>query len=415
MGMGMLFAGALTGAGNALGSMADDAIKREDEQRKYQMAVQERRDALLYEMEMKEKFARRVEQADAQSYERAVDAGQQRGDDRRFAKFSADMAQSGYGEGMDEAQKRAIFEQHYNDKVVSDEVGGARYYEPESADKADILAEMRRGGASGAAIKTAREDYTTQLKAEQSSAEAVRKERSERAREDLRNRQLDQQWAISEANRAAAETRSSKDKPPAGYRPTASGNLEAIPGGPADQKIQGAFNADTAQLTGAIAGFDRLAGATNQLLNHPGLASITGLRGKLPNIPGGDAADAQALLETLKSQVGFGVLQDMRNSSKTGGALGSVSDAEGKRLEANLAALDKAQSLEQFQKSLGQILDYTEQAKDRMRGAFNMKHSERQPAPANAGFHKVNSLEEAMALPSGTAFIAPNGKLKVRP
>lgn len=207
MGMGMLFAGALTGAGNALGSMADDAIKREDEQRKYQMAVQERRDALLYEMEMKEKFARRVEQADAQSYERAVGAAQQAGDDRRFAKFSTDMAQSGYGEGMDDAQKRAIFEQHYNDKVVSDEAGGARYYEPESADKADILAEMRRGGASGAAIKTAREDYTAQLKAEQSSAEAVRKERSERAREDLRSRQLDQQWAISEANRGAAEER----------------------------------------------------------------------------------------------------------------------------------------------------------------------------------------------------------------
>lgn len=217
MGMGMLFAGALTGAGNALGSMADDAIKREDEQRKYQMAVQERRDALLHEMEMKEKFARRVEQADAQSYERAVGAAQQAGDDRRFAKFSTDMAQSGYGEGMDDAQKRAIFEQHYNDKVVSDEVGGARYYEPESADKADILSEMRRGGASGAAIKTAREDYTTQLKAEQASADAVRKERSERAREDLRSRQLDQQWAISEARLAAQQgNRDAREMPKPG-------------------------------------------------------------------------------------------------------------------------------------------------------------------------------------------------------
>lgn len=171
-----------------------------------------------------------------------------------------------------------------------------------------------------------------------------------------------------------AQTYAEQGKPPAGYRKTAGGNLEAIPGGPADLKLQGTFNQDTAALTGSVSGFDRLATAANEVLNHPGLAGITGLRGKIPNMPGTDAANAEALLATLKSQVGFGVLQDMRNNSKTGGALGSVSDAEGKRLEANLAALDKAQSLDQYKTQLKKIIDYADQAKSRLRESFNLRH-----------------------------------------
>lgn len=170
-------------------------------------------------------------------------------------------------------------------------------------------------------------------------------------------------------------------KTPPGYRRTVDGNLEAIPGGPADQKLQGQFNQDTSILQNSNAGFDRLATSANQLLNHPGIAGITGVRGKLPDVPGTDAADARALLNTLKSQVGFSVLQEMRNNSKTGGALGNVSDAEGKRLENNLAALDTAQSLDQFKRQLQEIIDYANGAKDRLREAFNMKHKGGQPMP----------------------------------
>lgn len=162
--------------------------------------------------------------------------------------------------------------------------------------------------------------------------------------------------------------------PPPGYRATANGNLEAIPGGPADTKLQGVLNQDTAQLQGSMSSFDRLEQAANETLNHPGLAGITGIRGAIPNIPGTAAADAQAKLNTLKSQVGFGVLQDMRNNSKTGGALGSVSDAEGKRLEANLASLENTQSEKQLKDNLKGIIKYAEEAKDRLRAAYNLKH-----------------------------------------
>lgn len=146
---------------------------------------------------------------------------------------------------------------------------------------------------------------------------------------------------------------------------------------PGDVKLQGAFNQDTAALQGATNAMDRLGQAANDAMQHPGLKGITGLRGAIPNIPGTNAADAQAKLNTLKSQVAFGVLQEMRNNSKTGGALGSVSDAEGKRLEANLAALENAQSYEQMRESLGKIIEYTEGAKQRLRNAYNMKHGDK--------------------------------------
>lgn len=173
-----------------------------------------------------------------------------------------------------------------------------------------------------------------------------------------------------------------------------------------------------ASLQNMEANLDRLAASANEVLNHPGLGGITGIRGKIPNIPGTDAANAAAKLETLKSQIGFGVLQDMRNSSKTGGALGAVSDAEGKRLESNLAALDTAQSTEEFKKSLQQIIDYAQGAKDRARAAYESQYGNGEPvagfsvptgapaAPKEDG-HKLKSNGKVIAISKGGQWVAP--------
>jgi hypothetical protein len=214
-----------------------------------------------------------------------------------------------------------------------------------------------------------------------------------------------------------------KARVPTGFRNTPDGNMEPIPGGPADQKVTAAFRDDTTQLAGSTDGLNRLAVVANTVLNHPGLSGIVGLQGKIPNFPGGDAADAAAQLETLKSQIGFGVLQAMRDASKTGGALGAVSDAEGKRLEANLAALSPTQSLDQFKASLTQVIDYAEGAKGRLRDAFNLKHGSRgTPAsdgrapPASDGRPpRISTPEELAPLPSGTLFQAPDGSLRRKP
>jgi hypothetical protein len=179
------------------------------------------------------------------------------------------------------------------------------------------------------------------------------------------------------------------EKAPPGYRNLSNGTMEAVPGGPADFKRDQAYVADTAALSSSSSDLDRLAQTAQDLKDHPGLKGITGLKGALPNVPGGKAADAQAKLDTLKSQVGFGVLQNMRNQSKTGGALGSVSDAEEKLLSNNLAALDKAQSYEEYQKQLGKIIDYTTDAKKRLNDAYSQKYQQRQQSTQGWSFEKV--------------------------
>jgi hypothetical protein len=92
-----------------------------------------------------------------------------------------------------------------------------------------------------------------------------------------------------------------------------------------------------------------------RLRTHKGLPRVTGVMGVLPSIPGGEAADAQAILENLKSQTSLGKLQAMRDASATGGALGNVSNYEIKTLENSLAALSQTQSTKQFKEQLGVI------------------------------------------------------------
>lgn len=188
--------------------------------------------------------------------------------------------------------------------------------------------------------------------------------------------------------------------------------LIAVKGGPADLKIAGMLNQDTQTLASGIASMDRLSTATNEILNHPGLPGVTGLRGAIPNIPGTDAANAAALLTTLKSQVSFGVLQDMRNNSKTGGALGAVSDKEISFLQSNLAALEKAQSLDQFKTQLGNIIKYTEGAKDRMRGAYNLKHGPDSTNPVRS-IDNPDAAGASSALP-GTAPASTGWSIKAK-
>ena len=64
-----------------------------------------------------------------------------------------------------------------------------------------------------------------------------------------------------------------------------------------------------------------------------------------------------AQLETLKANVFTSQLQAMRNASKTGGAVGNVSDREGDRFANALGALSMSQSPENVQKQLTILID----------------------------------------------------------
>lgn len=272
----------------------------------------------------------------------------------------------------------------------TDDPGKLLDVQQRSLDRQDATA--ARSEAAGARSDASKEALAARVEAQKANATMLHEFRmsrlqtdADRAAETARhNRVLEGLTASLRATQAQG------GKPPSGYRTTADGNLEAIPGGPADLKLQGQFNQDTSTLNTTTANMDRLATAANEVMNHPGLEGITGLRGAIPNIPGSAAANAQAKLDTLKAQVGFGVLQELRNASKTGGALGQITEKEHVLLQNALAALQNSQDANQMRESLQKVIEYTSGAKERLRNAYNMKHSDKpNAAPTTGGWAVV--------------------------
>lgn len=228
-------------------------------------------------------------------------------------------------------------------------------------------------------------------------------QRNALAREALGMKERMGQNSLMARERALTARGGAREKAPAGYRMLPNGNMEAIPGGPADTKAEGMFNQDLSTLRQGESSLDRLGGAASALMKHEGLKGITGLRGAIPNMPGSSAADAAAKLQTLKAQIGFSVLQEMRNASKTGGALGAVTERELGFLQNALDALDQAQSMEQFTESLGAIKNWSEEGKGRLQEAFNVKHRKRvgTESPQAASGPRVGTVEDGYRFKGG--------------
>lgn len=82
----------------------------------------------------------------------------------------------------------------------------------------------------------------------------------------------------------------------------------------------------------------------------------TGLLGSATSIiPGTPAHDLYQTLQTIRANVGFDRLQQMRDASPTGGALGAVNQSEMGLLTSALGALEQSQSKEQFQSNLDRL------------------------------------------------------------
>lgn len=122
--------------------------------------------------------------------------------------------------------------------------------------------------------------------------------------------------------------------------------------GAADQKLTLAKPQAKLRVEAMTQNLDRLDTAMTALDKDPGLSNITGtVMGRTPNLTN-KATGAQAQLNSIKSQIFVDALQAMREASKTGGAVGNVSDREGDKLERTLAALDQAQSTADFRKQM---------------------------------------------------------------
>ena len=195
---------------------------------------------------------------------------------------------------------------------------------------------------------------------------------------------------------------------PAGYRMTQQGTLEAIPGGPtttplAPKELQ-KRNADFPAAKSAVEGYetkaDNFVKDLQALRDHPGLDSITGIAaGRLPGVTAEGRA-AQALYDKIVAKGGFQALQDLRAASKTGGALGNVSNQEGKQLVQSFAAIDRRQNAEDVRAALEQAIADVEGSKTRVRDAYDTTYEYKLSggAPVTGGASVTGNSPAAQAL-----------------
>mgnify|MGYP000703193582 CR=1 FL=1 len=148
-------------------------------------------------------------------------------------------------------------------------------------------------------------------------------------------------------------------KAPTGYRYTTSGELEPIPGGPAAIKNARVDAKEQSLVQNSISQADLVMNKVDQALSNVS-GWTAGMGSKLGSIPGTPARNLAADIDTIKANMGFNTLQEMRRNSPTGGALGNVSDRELKLLSATIAELDQAQSPEQLSQRLNEIKTHYE-------------------------------------------------------
>lgn len=127
-------------------------------------------------------------------------------------------------------------------------------------------------------------------------------------------------------------------------------------------------------LQNSLGALSRLSGTAQEIQQSPGLDKITGIMGLVPNWPGGEAANTQAKLDQLKSEAAFTVLQAMRDASKTGGAVGQVSNFEEQMLQDNLAALSRAQSADEYRRQLQKITNFANVTSANMQFAYQQTY-----------------------------------------
>jgi len=188
--------------------------------------------------------------------------------------------------------------------------------------------------------------------------------------------------------------RESAAKPPTGYRFTATGDLEPIPGGPASpglspkdiQKREAVYPQATQSVNGFTTKSDQFIAELERLRDDPGLNQITGpIYGRTPSVSRAGSR-AQALYDKIFAKGGFQALQDMREASKTGGALGNVSNEEGRRLEKSIVGgLDRTQNIADVQQGINDLIAEIRVSQARVREAYDTTYEYRTQRGAGGG------------------------------
>ena len=158
------------------------------------------------------------------------------------------------------------------------------------------------------------------------------------------------------------------------------------------QKREAAYPQATTAVKAIEKSTDSLITDLKALRDHPGLDSITGVAaGRLPAITSNGRV-AQAIYDKIVAKGGFQVLQDMREASKTGGALGNVSDKEGSQLKSAFAAIDRKQDASDVRKALDEAISSAQASKARVREQYDMTYDYKNQGKATGAVDTSNPL-----------------------
>ncbi|EIK8115874.1 phage DNA ejection protein [Escherichia coli] len=103
-----------------------------------------------------------------------------------------------------------------------------------------------------------------------------------------------------------------------------------------------------AAAQGAVDTFSTALDSLNEIEQSPGLSKAVGIRSAFPTVPGSDAANFEARLDTFKAQTFLPMVQSLKG-------MGALSDAEGKKLSDAVGALSPKMSEKAFRDSIGKI------------------------------------------------------------
>ena len=164
--------------------------------------------------------------------------------------------------------------------------------------------------------------------------------------------------------RGVAEAQTELETAPTRGRATRAEEVAAT-----ESQRRGAAEAKAAQ-------FDLIDQVTDEALNQARFWTTGFLGSKLANVAGTPAADLAANLETLQAAAGFDKLQEMRNNSPNGGALGSVTERELALLQATWGSLQQSQSEEQFKRNLERFRRQVKESWERVSAAYERDYGQ---------------------------------------
>lgn len=139
----------------------------------------------------------------------------------------------------------------------------------------------------------------------------------------------------------------------------------------------------------ALAASQNVATSIDKALGMIGPMSTGFLGARSRGIEGSPAYNLAAEIETVKANLGFDRLQQMRDNSPTGGALGAIAVQELVALQSTIANLDPNQSDDQLRANLGRVKEHYDRWKATVQQAMAEEQSKQrqggQPPAAQAG------------------------------